>query len=290
MGQGIAVVTSRPEGGLHDCIRAVCPEIMFPSPELAPILNLKVAFMRCAYEIDLNTPALMSAMESEHALSQQGCRLVNPPSKVMNAQRKDLVYQELEKHRIPVPRFRAVPTIEEALALVFVGAWKFPFMYRAVDSSGGKDTWVVRTPGELRLAYSSIQSKRGMLVEFIDSRSADPSKKGLYRRWRFFVIGNRVDQYTLAASKNPIIRHESAADMPAPPEGWVPHLVRIGTVLGIQVYCVDVMADERHWAVVDVNPTYTYSNEPIQCPPHIQALRDGHAKRIVHYLMARGGA
>jgi hypothetical protein len=252
--------------------------------------DLDVAFMRCAYEIDLESNILSVAVRAEDLLSKRGCRIVNPVISTMLSQRKDLVYATLEKHRIPVPEFLPSPTLQETLALIRGGHWKYPFMYRAADSSGGKDTFVVRSEADLRAAFRDIRSKRGMLVELIDSQSSDPSGRGLYCRWRFFVIGNRLDQYSLAMSKNPIIRHESGSPVPPPPESWVSRIVGIGKALGIHVFCADVVADSLRWAVVDVNPTYTYSSDPIACPPAIQERRNGHTRRLLEYLDLRGAS
>lgn len=148
------------------------------------------------YDVDLVYVSISDADQNpkvlkvaQKILAKVKVPVINRPEHVAGA-RRDLIAAKLAGTSgawVPKTSVLKRPQTEMAHRLIEREGMVYPLIVRAIGAHGGRDTAVCQNEGELDEALKDCAGPQ-YLTEFVDFRSED----GLYRKFRFFKIGNSV--------------------------------------------------------------------------------------------------
>jgi len=271
--------------------------LTFPSILSGGAPKKSVVFLRAAYEHEMLTNKCLVAVRAERVLREAGCTIVNPVLSILRAHRKDVIYESLRMGGVSVPWFLPNPTLQEILVFVESGELSYPFVYRIADGTGGAGMVLVKDIQELESAHKKFEErafspyKRTIVVPFIKSM-----KENLYFKIRTYVLGGKMDMAiqilynrwvgSVRYSSNPVEVEGAIADFGIT-EAIKSDSVKVGKILGLEIYAVDILRDEtgKHY-VIDVNPTYNFSPKWDFLPEKLRIQFSSHPERVARHLYA----
>lgn len=252
-----------------------------------------VALMRIAGHT--RTPTLARAERLERALVSAGTRVLNPCKAKKESAVKWRMYERLRAAGLPVPKAAGNPT-QSGLDDLLAAGVRYPIVIRSAESSCGQDTQLAETREEaLKLIrVYSAKSPSWMAAEFVGGRCDD----GLFRKWRAYVVGDRVDLWEAGMNRGWIVNNARSTDFPREQfieENRVPRwpreldaeAVRAAAVLGLSVCTFDIVISPEagHW-FVDCAVGYLFSAPDAMFPPDAAEARRGHFRRVAEWLRA----
>ena len=188
-------------------------------------------------------------------LEAQGIRLFNNSHAINLCDNKILMYQELAKHQIRIPRTMVAPKTFEGLGykdLSFVReaakelGW--PLVIKEAYGSFGEQVYLARNMEEAEKIISQIGYHDFLMQEFI------ASSKG--KDIRINVVGDKVIASMLRENKNDFRSNISNGGMGvnfAPEQDYIDLAIKAAKSLGLDFAGVDVMFGEDGPIICEVN-------------------------------------
>ena len=188
-------------------------------------------------------------------LEQNGVRLFNNAASIELCDNKILMYQELVKNNISIPRTFIAPKTFEGLGynkLSFIEqvikeiGW--PIVIKEAYGSFGEQVYLANDIDELKSIIDRIGYKDFLMQEFISS------SKG--RDIRINVIGNQVVASMLRENKNDFrsnISNGGTGENYKPSQDYVDIALKATKALGLSFAGVDVMFGENGPIICEVN-------------------------------------
>lgn len=180
--------------------------------------------------------------------------------------------------------------------------FRFPAILRERGSHGGRGLVLVRDVEEAR---RRMRPGIGYYIsEFVDYRSPD----GLYRKWRFFVVGERVIAQSLVASRDVVVHAGSrggsdveremreeldffhAFDSGAFP-ALAPAMRDLARALGLEILGLDVcLAGPDRMILFEANATMNFGGRKVDAHRPLKQLRRHMAVQALRALLEERAA
>ncbi|WP_457598850.1 ATP-grasp domain-containing protein [Hydrogenimonas sp.] len=214
-----------------------------------------------------------------------GAPVINHPAYVKRT-RRDAISRLLgDKEHIRVPKtVRIIPKkAAEIPKFAEQLGFSFPYILRPAGTHGGRGMLLLSDPSKLpELEQFAFDGREYYMTEFVDFRSPD----GLYRKYRFFVIGGEaIPRHMIASESWKIhsasreselyrsrdIMKEEKAFVDHPPQQSVSLCTTIYETLKLDFFGIDCSIDEEgNLLVFEINACMRYATPDPKTDPFYQ--------------------
>jgi glutathione synthase/RimK-type ligase-like ATP-grasp enzyme len=244
-------------------------------------------------------PGLNSrAVKIASVLAGRGCRIVNDPRKRLDTIGRNDYYRTLRCAGLRAPFSIASPTRRHIEFAIEAGVLRYPFILRSMEGLNGQEISLVSGETQMGplLERYLASGWRFMACEYINTKS-----HGIFRKWRAYVFGGRVDMWEAGCAREWIVnlahnqnfdpnvfRAENARG--AWPLRWNVMATKAAEALELDVCAFDILADISEPSVpvfVDANVAYGMTAELLPMalfPDDVRHIRAGHYSRLKSWL------
>jgi len=248
-----------------------------------------VAYMRTSHFLD---EELLASAAIEARLRACGARIINSVDNRILCQRKDLYYRQLSAHYVRVPDFLINPTLPEIRFYLARGWLRWPFLYRSVDGSGGRDMHLVHDEAGYASAVEAVlaSGRRGMVAQYIDAKGSGRyfTKRRVYGVFGSvdMAVSDVSDHWNVQRGGRATVEDYATENRPRATPELDLIAVEVGRILGLDVFSMDAVQDSStgRWFVVDVNPTYVALPAPILLSGDRRTFFEDHFRRVAAKL------